>query len=210
VTYNPNIPQFGTRINQTFNLITINFGQLNTIFQTDHYTWNDASVANRGLHRHCTLVSQAAPPTPSATAGIAFCQSNVSPSVTRIDPYYEFDTGTLGNGLTAPLVPFKAFCQFTANSPTVITSAFNINTITGVLASSLMTFTVKFVNKLTDNPSNTAMNYVVFLASSLISSSSADSKLYYGNTTNSGLTIFARNTSGFSASNFISMGIIQL
>lgn len=58
MTYNPNIPQAGTRIDQTYNLITTNFTTCNTLFGEDHYEFNNATVANRGKHRWTTLVEQ--------------------------------------------------------------------------------------------------------------------------------------------------------
>lgn len=52
MTFNPAIPQTGTRIDQTYNLITTNFSESNTIFGNDHYAFNDANVARRGRHKH--------------------------------------------------------------------------------------------------------------------------------------------------------------
>lgn len=51
MTYNPSIPQTGTRIDATYNLITTNFSQLNTIFANDHYEWNYATTSKRGRHK---------------------------------------------------------------------------------------------------------------------------------------------------------------
>lgn len=55
MTYNPNIPQSTDLISNSQPDILTNFSQLNTIFATDHYTWNDATSANRGLHKQITF-----------------------------------------------------------------------------------------------------------------------------------------------------------
>jgi len=70
MTYNPSIPAAGTRISSTYNLITDNFGQLNTLYALDHYAWNDATVANRGHHKAAQFISQAGDPAPVLGSGV--------------------------------------------------------------------------------------------------------------------------------------------
>jgi hypothetical protein len=211
VTYNPNIPQTGTRIDQTYNLITTNFGQLNSIFGFDNYTWNDSSVPNRGFSKKVTLVSQGTPPTPSATAGIAFTQNNPGTNITRIDPYYQFDTGALGAGLTAPLVPFKVFGTFTTAATGVVTNSFNIASVTSTFASNTLTSLVTFSNRLNNSVAGTSLVYVVFLSQKGISRdvSTQPVGLSYSSTTNSSLQVISTNVFGLSSGASISVGVIQ-
>ena len=70
MTFNPSIPAAGTRIDQTFGLITDNFSQLNLIFgapeaepapgsfQGDHVSWNNSDVNKRGKHIHSRYIEQ--------------------------------------------------------------------------------------------------------------------------------------------------------
>jgi len=55
MSFNPNIPQATDRPSASQGQLLINFQQLNTIFNDDHVAWNDATVANRGLHRKVTF-----------------------------------------------------------------------------------------------------------------------------------------------------------
>ena len=55
MTYNPNIPQSNDLISQSQGQFLTNFSQLNTIFDVDHVTYDNATVANRGLHRKVTF-----------------------------------------------------------------------------------------------------------------------------------------------------------
>lgn len=51
VDYNPNIPQPTDNLSTSQGQILNNFGQLETIFDINHWTWADAATAKRGMHR---------------------------------------------------------------------------------------------------------------------------------------------------------------
>lgn len=57
MTFNPAIPQATDLISNSQPQLLTNFGQLNTIFDEDHFTWNDGTDggADRGLHRQVTI-----------------------------------------------------------------------------------------------------------------------------------------------------------
>lgn len=212
MTYNPNIPQTGTRIDQTYNLITTNFGQLNTIFGNDHFTWNDASVANRGRHKKCTLVAQSAVPSGLASAGIAFSQINPASNVNRVDPYYKYDTSGIAAGLVPPLVPFKVFCEFTTTRAPVITTSnlYNVASVAivgTVSGSGTGVFQITFTNPLTTDPAGTFTRYVTLVGCSLqstvtYSNANADQK-----NTSLRLTVTSIPASGNTS---VSVGVLQL
>lgn len=64
MTFDPTVPSTGSLISAQYNILQTNFAQSNTLYGIDHYSWNDATVANRGLHRYLTIpvpVSPAAP-----------------------------------------------------------------------------------------------------------------------------------------------------
>jgi len=62
MTYSPNIPQPTDDPSDSQPLILINFQQLKSIFNSDHVTWDDATVANRGQHKQISLVDVVANP----------------------------------------------------------------------------------------------------------------------------------------------------
>ena len=66
MTFNPNIPQSGDKISQSQSQILTNFSQSNTLFGTDHVTFNDAATADRGKHNKTTLIEQSVDPATAA------------------------------------------------------------------------------------------------------------------------------------------------
>lgn len=62
VDYNPNIPASSDNLSTSQGQIQNNFTQLNTIFDVDHVTFNDATSANRGFHRKVRLSNVASDP----------------------------------------------------------------------------------------------------------------------------------------------------
>ena len=63
MSYNPNIPTSAQIPSQSqFDFLT-NFGQLNTVFNVDHYTYNEANANLRGKHLHTIFPNGAAPAT---------------------------------------------------------------------------------------------------------------------------------------------------
>jgi len=54
MVYNPNIPQGTDNISVSQPQLLENFSQLNTVFSENHYAFDDATAANRGLHQKVT------------------------------------------------------------------------------------------------------------------------------------------------------------
>lgn len=61
MTYNPSIPQPNDILSQSQAQIQTNFAQADTIFDVNHITFDNASVASRGKHRRVDLIRVAAP-----------------------------------------------------------------------------------------------------------------------------------------------------
>ncbi len=72
MTYNPNIPFGAQNISQGQVTIQTNFSQLETIFDNDHYTWDNATVANRGRHRQITIPAYIADPNPTNPSSVLY------------------------------------------------------------------------------------------------------------------------------------------
>lgn len=60
MTYNPNIPQAGTKIKNTYNLVQTNFSEADRIFNINHYQFSNLNTSLQGKHRFCSLVEQSA------------------------------------------------------------------------------------------------------------------------------------------------------
>lgn len=177
----------------------------------DHYAFNDATVANRALHRKVTLISQASVPSASATAGILFSQSNPDTNVNRIDPYYLFDSGGIGSALQSPVIPIKAFGCFRMDQSGTITifQGYNVTSVTRTSGTSNPgTYVVVFTNKINNSSPNSGINYPVIL--SISTGNAAPTALLqasYSNTQNSQFTI---NTTGIPSATFISFLVLQV
>lgn len=75
MTYNPSIPQGTQNLSASQVAMLTNFTQLNTIFDTNHYTWNDATTANRGKHRKIDFpVPESANPSPTGDASAIYAK----------------------------------------------------------------------------------------------------------------------------------------
>lgn len=68
MTYNPAIPQPNDILSQSQAQIQTNFAQADTIFDVNHITFDNASVASRGKHRRVDLIRVAAPGSIAAEA----------------------------------------------------------------------------------------------------------------------------------------------
>jgi hypothetical protein len=75
MTYNPLIPQPTDQPSASQSQILTNFTQLNTIFSSNHYAFNDATVALRGQHRVVVLEQQAVGPATTATQGALYTKA---------------------------------------------------------------------------------------------------------------------------------------
>lgn len=68
MTFNPSIPQPNDILSQSQAQIQTNFSQANTIFDINHVTFDNASVASRGKHRKVDFLRVAAPGSTAAEA----------------------------------------------------------------------------------------------------------------------------------------------
>jgi hypothetical protein len=79
MTYNANIPQPTDNLSVSQGQFLTNFGQLDEIFDNDHYTFDDATSggAYRGFHRQITLAQTNAPASvPTDPSSIIFTKNN--------------------------------------------------------------------------------------------------------------------------------------
>lgn len=176
MTYDPTVPGAAQRISDTQAPIQTNFSQANTIFNEDHFTFNDASGAPpppglRGFHRKTTLSELAPDPTAYASIGTVYTKDNGS----RTDLYYRYDTGTLGNSKVLPLSAIKVMGAFDPTGVAVlgvvpagqIFQSYNISSIT---RTTLTTFEIIFSDSLSTDPPDTDMDYIVTLGQGSVSS----------------------------------------
>ena len=92
--YDPNVPVSGSEnISVSQPKIMNNFQQLNTIFEFDHWTWNNATVANRGLHRQISFPSVlGADPAIGSNQGILYTKGDPNDVSARPQMYFENTT----------------------------------------------------------------------------------------------------------------------
>ena len=100
--FNPAIPQPNDNLSTSQGQILNNFAQLDTIFDLNHFTWDNATVAYRGLHRKIDFPSPTTVTAPTGTASVLYPQliSGVA------SPYFDNSVGSTaiwrggsGNGL---------------------------------------------------------------------------------------------------------------
>lgn len=77
MTYNPNIPQAGTKIKNTYNLVQTNFFEADRIFNIDHFGFSNLNLARQGKHQCVRLVRFAAGGPPTTAEEIALFSGNV-------------------------------------------------------------------------------------------------------------------------------------
>jgi hypothetical protein len=94
--YDPLIPQANDLISQSQSDILNNFGELNTIFNNDHYTWDYSTSAYRGLHRKITFpLALGSDPALAGMAGYLFLKNDPNDASARAQVYYKNITETL-------------------------------------------------------------------------------------------------------------------
>lgn len=76
MTYNPNIPQPNDRPAQSQGQILTNFTQLNTIFDENHVTFNNVTVADRGKHKFVVIKRNGGDPTTAGTDTALYTKSS--------------------------------------------------------------------------------------------------------------------------------------
>jgi hypothetical protein len=90
VDYNPNIPQPTDNLSTSQGQILNNFSQLESVFATDHYTWDYATVAFRGKHTKISF-----PATISVVAQTGLASVLYSKDVSSVAaPYFDNSVGT--------------------------------------------------------------------------------------------------------------------
>ena len=102
--FNPAIPQPNDNLSTSQGQILNNFAQLDTIFDLNHFTWDSALVADRGLHRKIDFPVTTTVTAPTGTAAVLYSQliSGVA------SPYFDNAVGSTciwrggsGNGLAS-------------------------------------------------------------------------------------------------------------
>lgn len=116
MSYNPNIPAAGTRINQTYNLITTNFNQANLIFGSsnidgggfvgDHIAFNNATTANRGKHAKVRLVELGAAPSTAVDEAALYTKVGTNPAQTNL--FYRGENNGFEYQITKTVSAFTA------------------------------------------------------------------------------------------------------
>lgn len=94
MTYNPAIPQSTDLISNSQPQILTNFSQLNTLFDLNHFTWNDGTTGNRGLHRKIDF------PTPTTVSAPTGNDSVLYPKTVAGATELFFDNATVSTQLT--------------------------------------------------------------------------------------------------------------
>jgi hypothetical protein len=101
-TYDPNIPQPGDNISKSQGQILDNFTALNTIFNFDHFTWNDSVTANQGLHRKVEFPATNTVSAPTGLSSVIYTKnvsSVASPYFTSaVGDFAMWYGGTTSNG----------------------------------------------------------------------------------------------------------------
>lgn len=89
MTYDPTIPAASDILSQSQVDIQTNFSELNSLFNRDHFKWNDATSSFRGYHRQITFpkVRSSAPPATGDT-GILFPLADTKDTSLRTQLYF--------------------------------------------------------------------------------------------------------------------------
>lgn len=90
MTFNPLIPQPTDNLSTSQGQILTNFTTLNTIFNIDHYAFNDSITANRGLHRKIDFPATTTVSAPTGSASVFYSKSVSGVS----SPYFDNAAGT--------------------------------------------------------------------------------------------------------------------
>lgn len=135
MSYNPNIPQATDYIDESQPQLLANFQQLNTLYDGDHYAFNDGT-GNAGLHQKVTSPDQTAHPTtttnpvfygyqPSANVGIIQWSRGPSDAVPTPLTALHGNVATLtgGSGSPATILNFSGLADCLATL--TLTGVFN-------------------------------------------------------------------------------------
>ncbi len=172
MTYDPTVPAAAQRISDTQSPIQTNFDQANTIFNEDHFNYNDASGAPpppglRGFHRKAVFSELAVAPTAFADIGTVYTIDNGDG---RTDLFYRYDTGALGNSKILPLSAVKVMAAWNVGLAdgvipgASIFQAYNIASIDkSTPGGNNYSFDIRFTDSLDSNAPNTNLEYIVLL-----------------------------------------------
>jgi hypothetical protein len=142
MTYNPLIPIVTNELTADCVSMQINFSQADTIFANDHFTFDDATVANRGYHRQIYFPTAAiyaanTPPSLGSFAGVTFGMIDGNDSSLRAQLFYKNATGVtqitnrFNNAATNGYVQVAGgiFFMWGFATPASTTSTINFNAI---------------------------------------------------------------------------------
>lgn len=101
MTFDPTIPNATHFVSADQPQITINFSQLNSIFDIDHVKYNDATVGNRGKHKQVSLIAPVAA-VGAGTEGIIHTVNGVATSVSFNGIPLPFFSNSVGD---LPMIP---------------------------------------------------------------------------------------------------------
>ncbi len=103
MAYIPDIPQPGDNISTSQGQILGNFQSLNTIFNFDHYAWNDSVTGNQGLHRKVSFPATATVGAQSGLASVIYTKNVSSVAApyfkSAVNDFVMWYGGTTSNGL---------------------------------------------------------------------------------------------------------------
>jgi hypothetical protein len=93
--YDPLIPQANDLISQSQADILNNFGQLESIFNTDHWTWDSTPSANRGLHRQISFpAALGSDPSLGSNVGYLFLKNDPNDTASKPQLYFKNSSNT--------------------------------------------------------------------------------------------------------------------
>lgn len=94
MTYNPNIPLGTDNISVDRASMQVNFDQANTLFDNDHYAFDDATSANRGYHRQIFFpAALGADPSLGGFLGVLYPKVDTNDTSNRMQIYFKNATG---------------------------------------------------------------------------------------------------------------------
>lgn len=143
MTYNPSIPQANDIISQSQGQILTNFNQANTIFDVDHVTFDNATVANRGKHDKSTYVELAADPV-TAFNEVAVYSKDTG---TQPDVFVRLENNGTVERMTGGGITAAAYCSFVGATGALQANSFNV---TGVVRPFAGQYTVTFTRPFTN------------------------------------------------------------
>ena len=122
MSFNPNIPQSSNIPSQSQAQFLTNFGQLNTIFDVDHVTYDNATSANRGKHDKSTYVELGSAPA-TLTNEVAVYAKDTG---TQPDLFYRPEGSGTEQRLTGGGITAAAWVYYNGSA---ISSSYNVTSV---------------------------------------------------------------------------------